>query len=255
MNLFTYLMSKKGYNYLPHQDLFAYLLGKSNSIPNISSGTEITINSRKGVLISLELDKESTQGANPTPTDPQEINTITTSITITVSDSENNVKTKTIPLGNNEIAGIGDKKDKLIIDKNGHCYLQKNTRKLELPISNMNNAADYPGWQALTQLKHDYNNKNGYFKSYANYLSNISNYAYNIGINTAGNGVLYLSKASFGLTQAQWKEQYPDLVFKIIYDLQEPELVDLDYTIDMSIFKGNNTITNDKNAYMQIQYF
>lgn len=64
MDLFTYLMSKKGYNYLPHKDLFSYLLGKNNSNYKIAQGTDININSIKGKLYELLLTKESTQNTN-----------------------------------------------------------------------------------------------------------------------------------------------------------------------------------------------
>ena len=67
MNLFTYLMSKKGYEYLPHKDLFSYLLGKNNSSYKTLSGTEITFKSIKGKLNSLMLTKESTQATSILP--------------------------------------------------------------------------------------------------------------------------------------------------------------------------------------------
>lgn len=76
MDLFTYLMSKKGYNYLPHKDLFSYLLGKNNSIPKTSTGSELTINSLKQKLVSINFSKESTQVGTPTPTNPVAINVV-----------------------------------------------------------------------------------------------------------------------------------------------------------------------------------
>ena len=388
MNLFTYLMSKKGYNYLPHKDLFSYLLGKNNSIKT-ETGTEITINSIRGLLKSLKLFKESTQNGTPTPENPVEIKTVkgyknelnvvgsssgggvdsvgtsdgkivstgtttgtyyniigyinqnlpagdyvfsiteplnhglkirfrnsqnvgiatytipkgSTSVSIDLSENagswlifaEGNVTVgmsineefypmlvkgteelpyvpygtnwiylkatngtdtiyKTIPLNENEIAGIGNYKDELIVDKTGHCYLGKNTRNLELAITNMDNLDDYPGWRNQTQLKNDYNNLNASFNSVTSYLCNIHNFSNGININTNGAGIIFLDKSIFNLTQTQWKEQYPDLVFKIIYGLQETNLIDLNYTIDMTIFKGTNIITNSADADMIIEY-
>ena len=38
----------------------------------------------------------------------------------------------TLPLNDNEIAGIGNYKDEYIVDKNGHCWLNKKTKKIVL---------------------------------------------------------------------------------------------------------------------------
>ena len=398
MNLFTYLMSKKGYNYLPHDDLFSYLLGKNNSIPNSASGTEITINSRKGVLISLELDKESTQNSttgkqlfdingtvnagtldkynngfkltqsggyrflnisfpneipagtykltydiigytvsslynvtaeirsgstnratlhinangentftisdsadrlyiyipssqdadtyvtldnvmisvnggvyeeytggqpSPSPDYPQEINTITTSITITVTDSENNTKTKTIPLGNNEIAGIGDYKDELIVDKNGHCWLNKKIGKYifdgSQTITKHNTALSTLGYYYTIPFS-----PNAYYTSNNIVVDKMMCTNFKVVNNNASlftNGKISLSgtkdKVCIGYegTTEDLDTYLTNNNTTIYYILETPQLIDLDYTINMTIFKGNNTITNDKNAYMQIEYF
>ena len=57
MDLFTYLMAKKGHNTSCHGDLFSYLLGKSKSSPSVASGTNITITSKKGIVDKLEISK------------------------------------------------------------------------------------------------------------------------------------------------------------------------------------------------------
>ena len=41
MDLFTYLMAKKGYNTSIHGDLYSYLLGKNNGTPKIAEGTSL----------------------------------------------------------------------------------------------------------------------------------------------------------------------------------------------------------------------
>ena len=61
MDLFTYLMSKKGINSSVHGDLMAYLLGQKNTIPQEASGTSITIEAKRKKINKLILDKESTQ--------------------------------------------------------------------------------------------------------------------------------------------------------------------------------------------------
>ena len=61
---------------------------------------------------------------SPSATYPQTINTITTSVSATISDGTH-TNTKTISLGANELVGKGDNLDELIVDANGHCYINK----------------------------------------------------------------------------------------------------------------------------------
>ena len=158
-----------------------------------------------------------------------------------------------IPLNNNEIVGIGDYKDELLVDRAGRVYLSKNTRKLELAISNMNNGTNYPGWTNQTQMKSDYPNVTGAaLNNYTNYICNIGTTG--IQINTTGNGIIYLSKTVYELTQDEWIENYPNLVFILYYGLQEPELIDLNTTVDLKLFKEVNNITNSEDANMRIRY-
>lgn len=124
---------------------------------------------------------------------PTNINVIKTSVEITISD-ETNTNTETIPLGNNEIVGIGNNKDELIIDKIGHCYLNKKTAKID----------SYNGETITT----DYMSTTG-------------------GLDT-------------GAT--------------VYYVLDTPQLIDLNYTADLTLYEGNNTITNSENMDMEIKY-
>lgn len=79
MDLFTYLLGKKGKNSLVHKgDLFAYLLGKRTPKEvKTASGTTISISDVTSTkIVSLTLSKESTQDGTPTPENPVEVKTV-----------------------------------------------------------------------------------------------------------------------------------------------------------------------------------
>lgn len=101
--------------------------------------------------------------------------------------------------------------------------LYKKTRKLELAIADMNNNDNYPGWGSVPYLHNDYPSRND--PSFpADLITNIGGDKSKIGLNTNGvNSLLFLNKGSWGKTQTQWKEQYPNLVFELVYGLQEHE--------------------------------
>lgn len=104
-------------------------------------------------------------------------------------------------------------------------YVESHHREYELAIADMNNNnEDYPGWINLTQLKNDFPNVNGYLQANTTFVSNIT-IDKRLGINTMGKGTLWLEKIDFKLTQTEWKEKYPNLIFKILYMLKEPERI------------------------------
>lgn len=77
MNLFTYLLAKKGKNSLLHGDLFSYLLGKGTSQTQTISGATIYIPDAKAErIVSLIMTKESTQDGEPSPENPVEVKTV-----------------------------------------------------------------------------------------------------------------------------------------------------------------------------------
>lgn len=156
-----------------------------------------------------------------------------------------------IDLKGNELT----KYDKLII-KDGRATIQKKSIHLSLAIKDMNNFEDYPGWQPQPELLKDYPNKNGSFDSVPiSYMTNISNSGFRVSLNTVGsNGVIFLSKSVYGLTQTQWKEKYPDLVFDLIYELETPEEIDLGKITTLKTFNDTTYITNSEDAEMSIKY-
>ena len=145
--------------------------------------------------------------------------------------------------------------DKLIV-KYGKAIIQKKSRNLSLAISDMNNSDAYPGWRNVDYIGKDYPDKNVNIKSFCNYKCNISEFSQaGIGLNSlSGGSTLFLGKGLFGLTQTQWKEQYPDLVFNLIYELAEPYEIDLGEIIPLKTFNGTTYISNSEDAEMSVEY-
>lgn len=79
------------------------------------TGTSVTLNDTSNTIMKLSLDTTtSSQEGTPSPSDPQEIHTITGNNVITISNSDN-TKSQTYPinLGDIELCKIGDYKDVL----------------------------------------------------------------------------------------------------------------------------------------------
>ena len=119
---------------------------------------------------------------------------------------------------------IGDYED-YIDGTPDNWVLYKKTREISLNISDMNNNEDYPGWKNVANLNADYADVNTTLNAITNFKANITKEADSgVSINTKGvNSTLYLRLYIFNLTQTQWKEQYPNLTFKLVYGLQEYE--------------------------------
>lgn len=99
--------------------------------------------------------------------------------------------------------------------------IHRRIRTIELKISDMDRSDNYPGWSNVPFLNEDYSGFNSpTFPT--NIISNIGGNKTYFGINTNGtSSILLLNKGSWGLTQSQWKEQYPDLVLQLQYELAE----------------------------------
>ena len=253
MNLFTYLMAKKGEFSLPHKDLFSYLLGRNNSTKTVT-GTELEIKGRK--IINLLLSKESTQEGTPTPDNPIDVNTIKTNIDIIISNGTD-TKTITIPLGDNEICGIGDYKDELIIDSFGRCYLKKKTGKVVLNGSETWTYQYAHAWNTeINNLKQTSGNNeqpyllcNYYEKGSANVV-----YQRSYGIAQPLNiskVIIHNADIETSTELKTWLSTHNTIVY---YVLDVESLINLNYTVDLKLLTGTNTITNSENATMTVTY-
>lgn len=140
-------------------------------------------------------------------------------------------KTYPISLGNKELYNIYGVYDGFVYDETtDKFYFRRWNRKIELPIADMNNFSEnYPGWRNIEQIRNDYPDQNTYLGLFTKYFTNIgilkgTGFSNNpVGITTKTNGILILNKDYFNLTQTEWKNQYLNLVFKLVYVLQEYE--------------------------------
>lgn len=165
-----------------------------------------------------------------------------------------------IPLNNNEIVGIGDYKDELIVDKSGHCWLNKKTVKgiydetvYTIKIDALS-SSDYTQFNLTSLLPNCINSS----YSKCNYLP------YYSGATGAGK-----TQAGFVQGKINFVLSFPTSIANTVNDfktwisthnivvyapLETPDLIDLNTTVDLKLFKGVNNISNSEDANMTIEY-
>ena len=200
---------------------------------------------------------------SPSPDYPQEINSIEGSVEFDCNDNKGSSNQVTFDLGEEKLRSVGDVKDELVVDLDtGDYYKFKNVEHLELAIANMNNVSeDYPGWLNVEKINEYYPNTNDIVGNIMQSKNNITNNDYSIGLNTIGqSSVVWLEKGKFNLTQTQWKEQYPDLIFKLDYSIPSTETIKLgtlsaEDLAKLKTFKGYNNVTVNTNlGLMNIRF-
>jgi len=276
-------------------DLFSYLLGKNKgggSEPTklqekevtITENTTTTITADEGYnglssvsvttdindfkLYSMYLTFDSIQSNTPEPNSPVDIPVVSTNVVLTID----NVDT-TISLGDNEICGIGDIKDKLIIDENGKCYLHKRIGKITFTGNEYWQAVSSPA-PDTTRFYYDsdliYNSQNG--SDNTNYiLSNrfvgsnwvdiyrddttsknlISNYNNQ---NTLNGRFVIRADNNIASNTSTFKTFLQNNETIAYYVAKQDLLIDLEQTIDISTITSNSVITNNKNMNMKFLY-
>ncbi len=247
------------------------IIYQSNSERKTKTGTSISLINDGYSIQELKLSKLSTQEGTPSPEYPQEVNTIKTSIDIIITNGTN-TNTTTVPLGNNEICGIGDYKDELIVDENGHCWLNKKIGKLVLngteddlscPTKYDNNTKaiiryrgtiDLAGSGTRTDLLSNYfiarsdvyadNDKIGFYANTNAYLNFAIHY------NTIGATTSSTTSQILNLAKT-WLGTHNVITY---YKLATPQLIDLNYDVDLTLYESANTISNSENADMSLTY-
>jgi hypothetical protein len=170
--------------------------------------------------------------------------------------------TTTIPLNNNELVGIGDYKDELKVDKSGHVFINKKTGKVVLNGSENN----WENYEANISGYYVYRLRNNQF---ANAIRNSQSLCNMFGWSLDGNIKSTFNK--FRITEYSNIQRFycntnvADTVdnFKtwlsthnteVYYVLAQENLIDLQTTVDLSLFKGVNNVSNSEDGYMTIQY-
>ena len=127
------------------------------------------------------------------------------------------------------------------------------TIMFELAVADMNNDENFPGWKNVSNLTAAVGaNFNKFLRNEQFIACNITKSALNsanlgyFGVNTAlTNSILYLTKDTFGLTQTQWKEQYPDLVLQLCLKRISPEPFQATGNQPLPAVAGLNTVYTD----------
>ena len=169
--------------------------------------------------------------------------------------------TNTINLNGNEILPYDKVKLEFVIPElKPHIKLYKNSRYLELKISDMNNSEGFPGWEDVPYIKEDFPNVSTNLDSLTDYYSNINIKENNlIAINTNNNhNILYFRNSVIDLTQTQWKEQYPNLILKLCYKSPNIlEVIDLGTIDDMNMTYNpiTNVSTSIDNVKAKVKYY
>ena len=137
----------------------------------------------------------------------------------------------------------------------------KRMEKLSLKVSDMDNGENYPGWKNVPEIARAFVGFSGYLRDRSSFVSNIAQGGTAaVSVNAlGGNGILFLPISEYwGKTQSEWKANYPDLVFEIIFTI-DPVETDLPAD-EMAAYaalhtnKPNTTIYNDAGAYMSAAY-
>ena len=146
--------------------------------------------------------------------------------------------------------------DNFLADKDyiENGVLNKNIRHLRLAVADMNNNDTYPGWRNVPYIGTDYPEQNAQLHTFSTYITNIGKWGFGLN-STNGGSTLFISKTIFnGLTQTQIKEQYPDLVIDLYYEMPETEQIPLETTGELRTFEPNTIITNDLDSEMEVEY-
>lgn len=158
-----------------------------------------------------------------------------------------------IPLNNNIIAGIGDYKDELKVDKSGNVFINKKTGKVVL-----DGTEDWTYQLQYTRFIYNFgdtwnavniNTRLFVYMNYfhyletgrengAGYLVQQSIYLYNFNLNNVSDFKSWLSTHNI----------------EVYYPLETPELINLQTKVDIELFKGVNNISNSEDGYMTIEY-
>lgn len=179
----------------------------------------------------------------------------------TAISNGNDTNYYTIPLNENEICGIGDYKDELIVDKNGKCWLNK---KIGKKIFNDSDtfAEQYSSssrtgfWTLIVGIKPISSGNEIPNLLSTKFISVSMNANWKPGnmsmVTYEGN----LNKVYFFLEANKTVDDIKNVLVNqpIYYPLATPQLIDLNYTVDIELFNGVNNISNSDDMDMEIKY-
>lgn len=180
-------------------------------------------------------------------------------VNVAVSDGTN-TNNYPIPLNNNELVGIGDYKDELLVDKSGHCWLNKLTGKVVLDGTENWGIGSNEKWFYYNNTLFPMSSSGSVITpSYSNYYLPVSyNQAYGGSVDYGfafGYNVKRIAIRNKDITTtSDFKTWLSTHNTEVYYVLETPELIDLQTTVDLKLFKGVNNVSNSVDGYMTIKY-
>lgn len=192
------------------------------------------------------------EGAENLPYVPYGTNWVYT----TISDGTN-TKIISLPLNDNEIVGLDSYKDELIIDKNGKCWLNKKTGKVVLNGSETWNYQYANGYNTdIENLKQTTGNNDQPYVICDYYTKGSANTVYqnNYGISQRPNYSAIIIKNKDMANATALKTWLSTHNTEIYYVLITPQLIDLNYTVDTTLFKDINNISNSDGMDIELIY-
>lgn len=123
-----------------------------------------------------------------------------------------------------------------IVERDGTVGVERWTKRLELPVADMNNSESSPGW-----------NRKGF-------TENLSNPVYSVSTHLPKNAISLNFKYDIlffhtsGLTQSEWKSKHPDVVIGAVVTLEAPSFEPLPEPDQQAIralrtYHGNTVVT------------
>lgn len=174
-------------------------------------------------------------------------------VDVAISDGTN-TNNYPIPLNGNELVGIRNYKDELLVDKEGHCWLNKKIKKVVFDGSenwygNGENTNYGQYYTSTTDKAYGYDLLSNYF-----IVSSSANGNYIRGGTDNSDIYITIAKSIVSYKLTSFKTWLSTHNTEVYYALATPQLIDLNTTVDIRLFKGVNNITNSEDGNMRIRY-
>ena len=132
-----------------------------------------------------------------------------------------------------------------IVERDGAVGVERWTKRLELPVAEMNNSESLPGW-----------NGNGFTENLSNSVRSMTTHLPQNAISINFKYDILFFHTS-GLTQSEWKSKHPDVVIGAVVTLEAPTFEPLPETDQQAIrelrtYHGNTVVTTG--AHTEVDY-
>lgn len=253
-------------------DPVARELAAASGVIISASGENISISdSNGGKLFGLNIYGKTTQAGTPTPDVPVDLVSVGDggSITVAITGEDdgqsmtivtpNGLPGVPVASGGNYTDASGQQRICDVRDYGRGVYVQR-VERFSFAVADMNGSESYPGWRnaGIARYYPDASNAIGRYGAVA--MCNVdSNPGENVHINTKDGSDVILMPNPNGMTQSEWKTQYPNLVFELIVSIPAPietPLSEEEIAIYKALhtYRGHTTVSNDASAYMELDY-